>query len=330
MEYRFERIAIVNRGASAIRVIRAIRELNREQHLNLSSVALFTEPDRQALFVREADDAVCIGPAAFIDQRDGQRKSSYLDLEQIEQALIIARVDVAWVSWGPLAEESQFEDLCKRLGIVFIGPNAETLRLLGDKISTKRLAQQADIPVVPWSGRPIETEAEAWRYAEQLGYPLMIKTAVGSGEHDIQRVSSPPELPNAFEIVHDLARQSSGAPIVFLERIIGGAHHLEVQVIADTYGTTWAVGVHDCTVRRRSQKLLLESGSRCCCRSRSANYVRPRYACASSQAASTPEPLNSCTTPVSTSSGSWSSTRVLVTCMRLQRSPQVLTWSNCS
>jgi acetyl/propionyl-CoA carboxylase alpha subunit/acetyl-CoA carboxylase carboxyltransferase component len=261
VEYRFERIAIVNRGAAAIRVIRAIRELNREQHLNLSSVALFTEPDRQALFVREADDAVCIGPAAFVDQRDGQRKSSYLDLEHIEHALIIARADAAWVSWGPLAKESRFEDLCKRLGIVFIGPNAGTLRLLGNKISAKQLAQRADVPVVPWSGRPIETEAEAWQYAEQLGYPLMIKAAVSSGEHGIHRVSSPSELASAFEIVHDLARQSSGDPIVFIERMIGGAHHVEVQVIADTYGTTWSVGVHDCTVQHRSQKLLLESGS---------------------------------------------------------------------
>jgi len=114
---------------------------------------------------------------------------------------------------------------------------------------------------VPWSGRPIETEAEAWQYAEQLGYPLMIKTAVSSGEHGIHRVLSPSGLASAFEIVHNLARQSSGDPIVFLERMIGGAHHVEVQVIADTYGTTWSVGVHDRTVQRRSQKLLPESGS---------------------------------------------------------------------
>jgi biotin carboxylase len=180
MEYRFERIAIINRGEAAIRLMRAIRELNGEQHLNLSTVALFTEPDRQTIFVREADDALCIGPATFVDHRDGQRKSSYLDLERIEQALMMVQVDAAWFGRGILTEESWFAGLCKRLGIVFIGPNAEAMRLLDNKISAKQLAQQANIPVVPWSGRPIVTEAEAWQFAEHLGYPLMIKPAVVS------------------------------------------------------------------------------------------------------------------------------------------------------
>ena len=146
MEYRFERIAIVNRGEAAIRLIRAVRELNCEQSLKLSTVALFTEPDRQAMFVREADDAVCIWPAAFVDQRDGRRKSSYLDPDRIEQALIVAQADAAWVGWGLLAEESWFADLCKRLGIVFFGPNAETLGLLSNKINARQLAQRADVP----------------------------------------------------------------------------------------------------------------------------------------------------------------------------------------
>ncbi|HEX6557477.1 MAG TPA: carboxyl transferase domain-containing protein [Ktedonobacteraceae bacterium] len=260
-EHRFERIAIVNCGEASLRLIRAVRELNYEQRLNLSTVALFTEPDRKALFVREADDAVCIGPAAFVDQRDGRRKSSYLDPEHIEQALIIAQADAAWVGWGLLAGESWFADLCNRLGIVFLGPDAGTLRLLGNKINAKQLARRANVPVVPWSGRPIETETEARQYAEQLGYPLMIKTAVGRGGFGIQRVSSPAELASAFKIAHDLARRSASDPTVFLERFIEGAHHLEVQVIADTYRTTWVVGVHRCTVQRRSQKILEEAGS---------------------------------------------------------------------
>ena len=198
MESHFERIAIVNHGEAAIRLIQAVRELNRERQLSLSTVALFTEPDRQAKFVREADDAVCIGPPTYLDQRDGQRRSSYLDPERIEQALIIAQVDGAWVGWSRLAEEAWFADLCKRLGIVFVGPNAETLRLLGNKISARQLAQQANIPL---------------------------------------------------------------DPTVSLERIIAGARHIEVQVIADTFGTTWAVGVHDCTVQRHGQKILVESRS---------------------------------------------------------------------
>ncbi len=158
MEHHFERIAIVNRGEAAIRLIRAIRELNYEQHLNLSAVALFTELDRQAMYVREADDAVCIGPDVFVDRPDGQPRSGYLDRERIERALKIAQADAAWVGWSLLAEESWFADLCQRLGIVFFGPDAGTLRLLGDKSNVRQLAQQANIPVVPWSGQPVETE----------------------------------------------------------------------------------------------------------------------------------------------------------------------------
>jgi len=198
MKHPMERIAIVNHGVAALCLIRAVQELNHERQLSLSTVALFTEPDRQAMFVRKADDAVCIGPATFLDPRDGQRRSSYLDPERIEQALIIAQADGAWVGWSRLAEEAWFADLCKRLGIVFVGPTAETLRLLSNKISARQLAQQANIPVDP-------TE--------------------------------------------------------FLERMIDGAHHIEVQVIADTFGTTWAVGVHDCTVQRHGQKILEESRS---------------------------------------------------------------------
>jgi len=199
MESHFERIAIVNRGEAAIRLIQAIRELNRERQLSLSTVALFTESDHQAKFVREADDTVCIGPATFVDQRNGQRRSSYLDPARIKQALTTAQADAAWAGWGLLAEEPWFAELCKQLGIVFVGPTAQTLRLLGNKVSVRQLAQQANIPVVPWSGRPIVTEVEAWQYAEQLGYPLLIKPAAGSRGRGIHRVSSPAELASALE-----------------------------------------------------------------------------------------------------------------------------------
>ncbi len=129
MKNHFTRIAIVNWGEAAMRLIRAVRELKRERHLNISTVALFTEPDRQAMFVREADDALCIGPATLADQRKG----SYQDITRVEQALKDARVDAAWVGWGPLSEDAWFADLCKRLGIVFIGPDAATLRNPGQQ-----------------------------------------------------------------------------------------------------------------------------------------------------------------------------------------------------
>ncbi len=259
--YQLERIAIVNRGEAAIRLIRAVRELNFERHLRLATVALYTEPDRQALFVHEADDAVCIGPATFIDQRDGKSKSCYLDLDRIEQALVTARVDMAWAGWSLLAEEPRLADICERLGIVFVGPDAATLRLLSDQIRTRRLVEQVNIPVVPWSGKPIETEAEARHQAEQLGYPLVIKPAFGSQRGRIHRVLSPAELASAFEFARDEARHSFNDPAVFLERVIDSARRIEVQVIADRYGTTRVAGVIDCTVQHHSQWLLEESSS---------------------------------------------------------------------
>src|SRR6266446_8236655 len=166
-ERRFERVAILSRAEAAMRLIRAVRELSRGQRLRVSTVALFTEPDRQSMFVREADDAVCIGPALVVDHQDRQRKSSYQDRERIEQALMTTHADAAWVGWDLLAEEPWFADLCKRLGMVFVGPSAETLRLLDNKMKAKQLAQQANIPVVPWSGSSIETEAAARQHAEQ-------------------------------------------------------------------------------------------------------------------------------------------------------------------
>ncbi len=257
----FERIAIVDRGAAALRLIRAVRELNHEQRISLSTVTLFTEPDRRALFVREADDAICIGPALFIDQRDQRQKSSYHDSGRIEQALVKARADAAWVGWGLLAEEPWFADLCSRLGMVFIGPDTRMLRLLGNKISAKHLAQQAGVPVIPWSGGAIETAAAAQQHAGQLGYPLMVKPARSTYGQGIHRVSSPPELASAWERAHDQAfERSSENPDVFLEQMVEGVRQVEVQVIADNYGTTWVLGVCDCTVQYHSQKLLQESG----------------------------------------------------------------------
>ena len=134
MRCPFRRIAIVNRGEAAMRLIHAVRELNREHGWPGRAVALFTEPDRRAMFVREADEAVPLGPATFVDG-DGQRKSSYLDYDRLARALVAARADAAWVGWGFVAEHAEFAELCERLGIAFIGPPPAAMRRLGDKIS---------------------------------------------------------------------------------------------------------------------------------------------------------------------------------------------------
>src|SRR5205085_2345215 len=160
------RMAIVNRGEPAMRFIHAVREFNQEQGTALCTIALFTEPDRHAMFVREADEAVPLGAAHVLDPATNQPRSSYVDYAVLQRALTAARADAVWVGWGFVAEHAEFADLCREIGIVFIGPDGDAMRRLGDKISAKLLAEQAQIPVVPWSGGPVETLAEARHHAK--------------------------------------------------------------------------------------------------------------------------------------------------------------------
>ena len=261
MQTEFERVAIVNRGEPAMRFIHAVREFNQERGTSLHTIALFTDPDRDAMFVREADETVSLGPAHFTDERTGQAKSTYVDYDRLERALRAASAEAVWVGWGFVAEHAEFADLCCDLGIVFIGPDGAAMRRLGDKITSKRLAEEAQIPVAPWSGGPVETLAEARYHAERLGYPLFIKATAGGGGHGIRRVHFSSELANAFERARAEAGKAFGNATVFLEQLVEHARHVEVQIIADHYGTTWAAGVRDCTVQRRHQKILEEAPS---------------------------------------------------------------------
>ncbi|MGA9860508.1 MAG: carboxyl transferase domain-containing protein [Terriglobales bacterium] len=261
MNLEFQRVAIVNRGEAAMRFIHAAREFNQEQGTSLRTIALFTEPDRHAMFVREADEAVCLGPAQVLDQDTQQLKSSYVDYGRLERALTGARADAVWAGWGFVAEHAEFADLCRDLGIVFIGPDGEAMRRAGDKIASKRLAEQKGIPVAKWSGGPVETVADAERHAERLGYPLLIKATAGGGGNGIRRVLAPSQLLEAFRSARAQAFKAFGDATVFMEQLVQGARHVEVQVIADHHGTTWAVGVRDCTIQRRHQKVLEEAPS---------------------------------------------------------------------
>jgi acetyl/propionyl-CoA carboxylase alpha subunit/acetyl-CoA carboxylase carboxyltransferase component len=260
VERQFKRIAIVNRGEPAMRLIHAVRELNRELGLGLETVAFYTEVDRNAMFVREADDAVCIGPATFLDEQ-GKTRNGYLDYPRLERALLEGHAEAAWVGWGFVAEHPEFAELCGRLGVVFIGPDPAVMRRVGDKIGSKLLAEYAGVPVAPWSGGPVETLDEARRHAERIGYPLMVKATAGGGGRGIRGVRSAAELQEAFTGAREEARRSFGDPTVFMERLAEGAHHIEVQVIADHHGTAWAAGVRDCSVQRRHQKVVEESAS---------------------------------------------------------------------
>ncbi|GAA4601032.1 acetyl/propionyl-CoA carboxylase alpha subunit/acetyl-CoA carboxylase carboxyltransferase component [Actinoplanes octamycinicus] len=248
----FKRIAIVNRGEAAMRLIHAVRELAAETGAQIETVALYTDVDRTATFVREADIAYDLGPAA---------SRPYLDLKGLEHALVQTGADAAWVGWGFVAEDPAFAELCDRIGITFIGPSAEAMRKLGDKIGSKLIAEEVGVPVAAWSRGPVETLEAALEAAERIGYPLMLKATAGGGGRGIRKVASAEELADAYERTSQEAARAFGSGIVFLERLVTGARHVEVQVIADGQGTAWAIGVRDCSVQRRNQKVIEESAS---------------------------------------------------------------------
>src|SRR5208337_2232589 len=261
MQHEFQRVAIINRGEAAIRFIHAAREFNQENGTSIRAIALFTEPDRHAMFVREADEAVFLGPALYTDPTTNHTKSTYLDYARLKEALATARADAVWVGWGFVAEHPEFVDLCSELGLVYIGPEADVMRRLGDKITSKQMAEQAEIPVTPWSGGPVETVDDAWHHAERLGYPLLVKATAGGGGRGIRRIDNADQLQKAFQSARMDAFKAFGNPTVFMEQVVQAARHIEVQIIADNYGTTWAVGVRDCTIQRRHQKIFEEAPS---------------------------------------------------------------------
>jgi acetyl/propionyl-CoA carboxylase alpha subunit/acetyl-CoA carboxylase carboxyltransferase component len=249
----FNRIAVVNRGEPALRLIRAVRELNAEHGTTTRVVALHTEAERRATFVRAADESVVL--------HETGAGSPYLDHGELARALRVSRADAAWVGWGFVAEDPAFAELCADLGVTFIGPPPEAMRLLGAKIEAKVLAEQTGVPVAPWSGGPVATFEEGRRHAAAIGYPLIVKARSGGGGRGIRVVRSEDELEEALTRTQAEAERTFGDPVVFMERLVQGGRHVEVQVIADQHGTVWAPGVRDCSVQRRNQKVLEESSS---------------------------------------------------------------------
>src|SRR3954469_561490 len=249
------RIAIVNRGEAAMRLIHAVRDLNAaagpDGH-RVETIALHTEGERRAMFVRESDHAYDLGPASA---------RPYLDLALLERALRETEADAAWVGWGFVAEDPAFAELCERIGVTFIGPSPDAMRKLGDKIGSKLIAEEVGVPVAPWSRGAVESLEAAKRAAAEIGYPLMLKATAGGGGRGIRVVRSDEDLADAYERTSLEAERAFGSGVVFLERLVTGARHVEVQVIADGQGTAWALGVRDCSVQRRNQKVIEESSS---------------------------------------------------------------------
>jgi acetyl/propionyl-CoA carboxylase alpha subunit/acetyl-CoA carboxylase carboxyltransferase component len=259
---QLRRLAIVNRGEPAIRALAAVAELNRDGATPpITAVVLHTTLDAGAWFVRMADEAVSIGPATFVDPLDGHRKSAYLDEERVMDALREARADAVWVGWGFVAEHASFAQRCEEAGIAFVGPSSETIRLLGDKMAAKLLAEKADVPVVPWSGGPVVDAADAAAHADRLGYPVVLKAAAGGGGRGIRIVRDRGELAGALSAARAEADLAFGDPAVFLERLVPGARHVEAQIVADAHGNVWALGIRDCSIQRRNQKVIEESAS---------------------------------------------------------------------
>jgi acetyl/propionyl-CoA carboxylase alpha subunit/acetyl-CoA carboxylase carboxyltransferase component len=249
----FQRIAVVNRGEPAMRLTRAVRELNAEHGTRARVIALHTEAERRASFVRAADEAVQL--------RDTGTGTPYLDHEELARALRAARADAAWVGWGFVAEDPAFAELCAGLGVTFVGPPPEAMRLLGAKIEAKVLAERAGVPVAPWSGGPVDGIDDGRRSAATIGYPLIVKSRSGGGGRGIRVVRSEAELEEALTRTQAEAARTFGDPVIFMERLVEGGRHVEVQVIADQHGTVWAPGVRDCSVQRRNQKVIEESSS---------------------------------------------------------------------
>ena len=244
-----------------MRLIHAVRELNAEREEDpIRVIALYTEPERSAMFVRHADEAFSLGPTATVDA-DGKRTGAYLNYEGIKRALIEAKADAVWPGWGFVSEHPAFVDMIEEMGLVFVGPRGDVMRELGDKIQSKLMAEQAGVPVAPWSNGPVETIEEAREHAERIGYPLMIKAAAGGGGRGIRKVHRRRRARARADDVRREAPDAFGDGTVFMEAMVGNAHHIEVQLIADGQGEAWAAGVRDCSCQRRHQKVIEESSS---------------------------------------------------------------------
>ena len=269
MNQAFGRIAIVNRGEPAMRLIHAVREWNATTGgaradgaapgPPLRTIAMHTAVDRTAMFVREADEAVLIGHPDPEQAFTGV--NPYLDLAELERALRACGAEAVWPGWGFVSERAEFARLCADLGIVFIGPSAAVMERLGDKIASKLLAEEVGVPLAAWSGGPVPDVETARAHADKIGFPLMVKATAGGGGRGIRKVLDASDLPEAYERASAEGARTAGDGTVFLERAISGGRHVEVQVVADAHGEVWTLGVRDCSVQRRNQKVVEESAS---------------------------------------------------------------------
>ncbi|HEU5403628.1 MAG TPA: acetyl-CoA carboxylase biotin carboxylase subunit [Terriglobales bacterium] len=243
----FERILIANRGEIAVRIVRACREMGIE------SVAVYSDVDRRALFVRKADYAYHIGPA--------QASESYLNVQKILAVARRAGAQAIHPGYGFLSENANFARACEQAGVKFVGPTAASMEMMGSKTRARQNMKKAGIPFVPGSEKGLESFEAAERLAEQIGYPVMLKAAAGGGGKGMRAVHSAKDLRSALESAQSEAQRAFGDNEVYIEKLIVNPRHIEVQILADEHGNCVYLGERECSVQRRHQKVLEESPS---------------------------------------------------------------------
>ena len=243
----FRRVLIANRGEIALRILRACRELGVEV------VMVYSEADADALYLQQADETICIGPAPA--------SKSYLNIPAIISAAEIADVEAIVPGYGFLAENAHFAEVCRSCNIQFVGPDPETISALGNKANARDMAVRAGVPVVPGSDGPVEDEEMALRVAKEIGYPVMIKASAGGGGRGMRVASNDPSLINAFHAAQAEAKAAFGDGTLYVEKLIEHPRHVEIQILGDRFGNVVSLGERDCSVQRRHQKLVEESPS---------------------------------------------------------------------
>ncbi|GMX65110.1 acetyl-CoA carboxylase biotin carboxylase subunit [Paenibacillus elgii] len=242
---KFQKVLIANRGEIAVRIIRACRELG------ISTVAVYSEADREALHVRLADEAYCIGPTAS--------KDSYLNYTNLMSVATLTETDAIHPGYGFLAENADFAEICESCNITFIGPSPEAISKMGDKAVAKQTMKEAGVPVIPGSDGLVEDMDEAIRLGREIGYPIIIKATAGGGGKGIRLAENEEMLIQQITTAQQEAQKAFGNAGVYLEKYLTGMKHVEIQVLADKHGNVVHLGERDCSVQRRRQKLVEEA-----------------------------------------------------------------------
>ncbi len=242
-----KKVLIANRGEIAVRIIRACREMGIE------TVAVYSEADREALHTKLADEAVCIGPAASSE--------SYLSMDRIISATIVTGADAIHPGFGFLSENSRFAELCEQCNITFIGPDSEVIAKLGNKQEARNTMAAAGVPVIPGSTEPIFDARTGAAIAEEIGYPVIVKAALGGGGKGMRIANTPEEFERSFQTAQKETQSAFGDNTMYIEHFVQHPRHIEFQILADQYGNVVHLGERDCSIQRNHQKMIEESPS---------------------------------------------------------------------